>query len=413
MSLTTADPAPTDAPARDLASPVAAYDSDQREKARADGEPTDRTRGAGFPPSESAKAAFCWIDHTSQRVVHRVDDFDTGSPAPVNVDVLARLFDEDFVLVVPDSATVARLIRATASALGSQRCDPDRGNTLRRRLDIASRLSASSRLVVLTKALSRRYWMPSNLAADDALAWARAFGLPVGKGVTLRLMTQLAHRASDGADDPYATQAGRAERDALAAARYPGLKMAVAAYGAVERTESALSAWARLDERLLARNVLAGDVCRLDIVEVDDKGFTAVASQPFTMRVGKRHLLLTRASLRERAAGRTREGEGRLSHVELSEARVVGDQVVVEIATTSTPAEGRTGRNNVTAQARVRRAFEVREPLYLTEEPFTGGRPNAELATGRWSAAQPPEPVSGRWDIPLDVAFAGSPRVAD
>lgn len=409
MTLTAAAPAPPDAPARELASQVTAYDTQQREKARADGEPTDRTRGRGYPPSESAAAAFCWIDHASQRVVHRVDDFDTGTPALVNVDVLGALFDQDFTLVVPDAATVQRLIRATASSLAAGRCDPDRGNALRRRLDITSRLSASSRLVVLTRALSRRYWLPSNLAADDPLAWARAFGLSVGKGMTLRLMTQLAHRAADGADDTYATQAGKAERDALAAARYPGLKMAVAAYRAVERTETALSAWARLDDRLLERNVLSGDLCRLDIESVGTKGFTALASQPFTMRVGKRHLLMTQASMKDRTAGHARESSGRLSHVELTEARVVGDQVVVEVSTTSATDSS---RNNAPAHTRVRTAFETHEPLYLTEQPFTGGRPDVDPAKGRWTSRERPEPVARRWDMPLDVAFAGSPRTA-
>lgn len=411
MSLTATSPAPSEVCAPDL-SPVARFDAQQRQKAREDGEPTDRTRSAGYPPSESEATAFCWVDRATQRVVHALDDFDVAAPSPVNVPVLADLFDRDFTLVVPDPATAQRLIRATASSLAAGRCDPDVGNAVRRRLDITTRLSASSRLVVVTRALARRYWMPSNLADDDPLAWARAFGLSAGRGVTQRLLLQLTRRAGDGAIEQNAITAGKAERDALSAARYPGLKMAVASYRAVERAETALSAWARLDDLLLARNVLTGDVCRLDVRSVGEEGFTAVASQPFTMRVGKGHLLMSKETLRARAAGRGQAGEGRLSHITLETVRVEGEQVVVEVRTQtkSMPQSGLVRRTTHPAHHRAAQAAASGQPLFLTEEPFLGHRASSEPSTGRWTAPQRPEPVAGRWDMPLDVAFAGSPN---
>lgn len=392
-------------------SPVAAHDAAHREQARAGGEPTDRTRGMGFPEAETQQTAFCWIDHASGRVVHRIDTFDTDVPARVNVDVLADLLDGDFVLVVPDHETVARLIRATASARAAGRCDPDKGAALHRRLEVVSRLSASSRLVVLTRALARRYWLPSNLADDDPLAWGRSFGFAAGKGVTYRLMQQLHRLAADGASDRHADEAAHAERDALSAARYPGLKMANAAYRAVERTESAVSAWTRLDERLLDRNVLTGDVCALRLTSVGRAGFTAVASQPFTLRVGKQHLLLTRGGLRARSAGFTRSGEGRLSHVPLSRVRVEDDEVLVEVETADVRDDDKpAARGNATALNRARAALVSGEPMFLTEQPFSGGVPNKEKLTGRWSATSRPAEIAGRWEMPLDVMFAGAPR---
>jgi hypothetical protein len=317
----------------------------------------------------------------------------------VNVPVLNRLFDEGFALVVPDKGTADRLLRATAGALRTGRCDQDAGRTLTRRLDVLTRLTSSAFLVVVTNALGRRFWLPSNLDDSDPLAWAAAFGMATSRGVTSSTMRRLHGLARDGGlTSPSMKDAFFHEQSALGSAAYPGLRMANVTFSRMERAETAYAGAMRQDPAQLDRNVLTGEVCRVQVTGVGSCGFQGFASEPFLLREGRQYKVATVASLRHHGE----EPDARFLSASLAGVGFDGARVVVELVS---PSVSPTSNSGKWLAGRARAALGTGEPLYVFEQPYRGqeGPP----ATGRWSA--PVEPVKGRWHMPMEIAFAGMP----
>lgn len=382
----------------------AEYDALRRADAQVAGEPVGRTHTPGVPPAVSEghpmPFAFLWVDPRSGHVVHHKAVGGDVRPRRVGVDTLRALIDDGFRLTVPDSRTARRLVRASAAVAAGDSPLASDAARVERQLAVASRLTYSVSLVVLTSALARRYWLPQDADVDDLVAWARAFDPRVPTaGRPVDMMQEMLDLASDGVEQPLATTAMfYGEMAALGAARYPGQRARVAAFQGMNRAENAAKVWDVLDLGLLGRNLVTGDVCEVQVTGVDSRGFYAVVSQPFKLRTGHRHVLLTKAS-------------GTYAPMVLSSVNASADgklRARFDAVTT------RTARGSgacaalldlVNHHARTERALHVTEEPYL---PFVANRSDED--GGRWTKTRTVEHVTPRWGMPADVAAAQRPE---
>lgn len=382
----------------------AEYDALRRAEAKELGEPVGRTHTPGVPPAvsegQALPFAFLWVDPTSGHIVHVKRLGGDTPPRRVGIDTLRTLIDDQFRLVVPDPYTARRLARAAAAAAaGDDPLAPDAAR-VERQLAVASRLSYSISLVVLTNALARRYWLPAGADTDDLVAWARVFDPRVPTaGRPVAMMAEMLERASDGIDLPLATTAMfYGEMSAMAAARYPGQRARVAAYQGMNRAENGAKVWDTLDLGLLGRNLVTGDVCEVQIISVDSRGFHAVVSQPFKLRTGHRHVVLSRP------------GDPAYAPMVLSGVNASADGLL-RARFDAVTSRGTKGAGACAALLDLAARHERAErPLHVTEEPylpFTPSRDDDE--SGRWTRTRTVERVATRWGMPADVAAASAP----
>lgn len=383
-------------------SPLQAYDYARREEARQAGTPTDRMRTAAVLPGvandegQVPPFAYLWIDEATDRVLHTTDDFDGGSPAKVNAQVLSALLDGGYRLVMPDDAVASRLLRAVSSA--ARNPDPDKAEVaarVSRQLAVISRLSWSGFFIVLTDALARRFWMPLPYSPDDIRAWSLAFGISPGP-MDHATVSELLLIAAEGQTSPRAKDAFYAERSAIRSAFFPGLRASVSAFQSVNRAEGAMSAMAVTDLSLLDRHVITGTVCRAQVLHGGARGFHASLSQPFKLRSGKEHSIIT-----------GRPGEDSANAVLISVEASGRDLVGAFEAQSKSSKPRRSAPAGTIAAA----ALAQGDALYVFEKPFSARPPSStdDAPQGRWSASRRVDTVEPRWSIPVEVAMAGAP----
>lgn len=300
----------------DTPSAVIAYDSERRDGARDDGLPVMRTATPGVVPFPAPTASqssngrnnehptvFIWIDPDSEKPFYRMLGHEEVSPlssGSLYEFMNAKQFTR---MVFPDRATLYRIHRKTEKAAQS-RIAAHRENALRarsvsRQLDVLSRLTYSAFCVVLTKALSRKYWLPSHLDETSLYAWAQACDAgSVARDGMSAVMENLLGVASEGdSAEEFTRQMYFAERDAIYSSRFGGLPASSNAFHSVERVETAAAAWDMRDILLIDRNVLDGTVCALTTKDVDDAGMSAMGmvSEPFRLKTNKPLIGFTRS----------------------------------------------------------------------------------------------------------------------
>ncbi|WP_156250960.1 hypothetical protein [Pseudactinotalea terrae] len=383
----------------------AEYDLLRRVEAQVAGEPVRRTRTPGTPPAisegEPMPFAFVWVDAGSGRVIYRKEHSEPTTPRRLGVLGLRELIDNGFRLVVPDQYTAKRLSRAAAAAAAGDTPEAADAARVDRQLAVASRLSYSISLVVLTEALQRAYWLSADLDADDPLAWSRAFDPRLRlAGRPYQLMHSLLEAASQGQERTDATTAMfYGELAAIAAARHPGQRARVAAFQGMNRAENAAKVWDTTDLGLIGRNLVTGDVCAIEVSDTSGRGFTATMSQPFKLRTGHRHVFL--APPGDPAA----EAAFVLMGVR---ATTSGDLIgQFEAVTTRRNAPAVPPAVTVAADAMANgRTLHITEEPYL---PFLRSRGDDEEA-GRWTRGRTVDRVRPRWGMPADVKVAHTTR---
>ncbi|XBH23020.1 hypothetical protein V5R04_07355 [Jonesiaceae bacterium BS-20] len=386
---------------------MAEYDAAQRAQALAVGGPTERTLTPGVVPQPPATAdgrnaeelpfVFIWIDKASDKVLFTENEH-AAAPQRMNINVLYDLLNErDVRLVVPDKATVRRLQQASATA--TRRAGESelglRTRSVERQLEVLSRITYSTFLIVLTRALERKYWLPEGFPIGNIDSWASAFEVPLLADSGPKTMSTLLELASRGSEYKQATNAMfYGERQALNAAKYGGLRPANTAFLAAERVETGAEAWDRLDLGLLDRNLLDGSVCEVTVDDVDPPAFAfnASLSQPFRLKVQK-NLLLFSDDPAER-------------------------QLVVTLETVRTSEDGLSGylmaasptpRSKLAAVmlANAYKAMQEDQPLYATEQPyFPVSKRSATAPEGRWASNEPMEFIPRSGGIPIEVSLA-------
>lgn len=362
---------------------LADYDAHQRHVALERGILLDRSitpgivpppapRGEGYEDDGDFPFAYLWTDPASDHIVYRTDDLDSTPARRVNAEVLDWLLSEGFRLVVPDSRTLARITRACAGAARRHDGTSEAAARIELQLAVAARLRYSAFAIVLTHALARRYWLPEGLDAEDLAPWAAVAGVDPFETNPRRCMAALVDLACDGADATRLTNGMFfAERAALSAARYRGLKTAVSSFHDVERAEACAQGWDHTDFGLARRNTITGDVCQVAVTGIDRAaGRIHVAmSQPFRLRTGKTHVIVTPNQ------------DAPTTNLTLESVEATGD-ALHGVFTYSTR---RAAMNPALIAAAA--AHRDSRPLYVTAKPFTGFAPvSNSTPRDRWTA---------------------------
>jgi hypothetical protein len=304
-------------------------------------------------------------------------------------------------LVVSDHQTLRRL-SAWVKVEASTAPDGDfQAVSVHRRLAVASHLVASTRLIVLTRALARKFWLGSQYDPEDFGAWRRAFGFGAGATI-LSVMTGLVDQVSEGrVHKAWAQEAFNAESYALMSASFAGMKSAVAAFRRVQTADTATRAILTTDPMLRDRSLLDGSVCSLRILSLSEKSFTATVSTPFKFRPGKRILLIDTSA----------DEPGAWAETVLQAVTVnrVGDQdqLVAQVACSSRSSTN-LAKVITSVMRRPGRTAMAAEAPFL---PFSGADSRAVRWTQHASERIDADQVAARprRDIPLDVIVAGAP----
>ncbi|MFC8797251.1 hypothetical protein ACFT2C_05935 [Promicromonospora sp. NPDC057138] len=402
---------------------IAQYDAARRADARDAGTPMRRTRapgifGQGGAVGGSVDDVGVWADGRGTLRTCLL-----GEPGR-SARLTARLLDKALVmpekdkesgsgvypdlerprrLVVPDDATMRRVIGAAEAwarrGVGTGGAG-DMARSLPFRLHLALGLVASTRVVVLTRALSRSFWLPAGLDGGVLASWQRAFGVPPSEGGP-GLLGYLAKRARDGSTSTtWAGHAFRSESAALTAARFRGLRAAVTVYGRAAAADAATRAILTADPLLLERGTLDGTVSRLRMLNLYEDSFTASVSLPFRLRPGKQVLLVD---------PRAGDGDEWVETTLLSvHVETVAGRDLVTVRVAGATRKGRLSRLIETVAQRPARE------LYVMDAPYLPFRTDT-LAT-RWTqraearrAGDAALGLAAR-EVPLDVLIAGAPE---
>lgn len=401
---------------------IAVYDSARRARAREAGEPIRRTKAPGIIASTIAAAGSVddvavWLDERGTLRTCLLAK--PGRPARLT----ARLLDKALVTpergdnpVYPDLARPRRLIvadevtarRLLGAAQGWERAEKGTAGralggpaqSLPFRVQFALGLVASTRLVVLTRALSRCYWLPAGLDPDALTSWRQAFGIG-GSEPAAGAITRLAERAREGATNrAWERHAFKSESAALNAARFRGLRAAVTVYSRAAAADAATRAILTTDPLLLERGMIDGSVSRLRMLNVHEATFTASVSLPFRLRPGKQVLLVDPQA----GDANTASAETTLQAVRV-ETIDGHDLVTVRIAGASRKSHLSRLIENV--------ARRPSRELYVAEAPYLPF--HADTLATRWTqkpgARQAADAALGmtKRDVPLDVLIAGAP----
>lgn len=408
-----------DASGRATATPVTEYDAHRRAQARAAGQPIERTVAPGIfgamREGGTVDLVMVWTDENGSLACYCPTE--DRAPTKVTINALDRALtlpprdanapdarhpdlETPRRLVVADHATLRRLM-AWVKVVAST-CPPDDHTpaSVYRRLQVASRLVASTRLVILTRALARKFWLPSQYDPEDFGAWRRAFRYGSG-ATTVSVMKGLIDLASEGrVFGKWARDAFTSESFALQSAAYSGLRSAVAAFRRIENADTAARAILATDPLLTERGMLDGTLSRLRILNRESEHFTATVTTPFKLRAGKTILLIDPDA--------TDPGEWAETALQAVTVHRMGDQdqLVVKVAATTRARTNLSSLLNRVTAAGASRALFVTEAPYL---PFG----TSDARASRWTIAAQDridtDRARPRRDIPLDVIVAGAP----
>lgn len=411
------------------------YDAGQRAKARAAGRPTERTSAPGifgvqraggtvdpayvWTDESGALAYFCPADmRTPGRVdVHALDKALVLPPRDANApEALYPDLENPRRLIVADQPTLRRLLAWVKVAASTAAPDDFTAAAVHRRLTVASRLEASTRLVVLTRALQRKFWLGSQYDAADFGSWRRAFGF--GRGATLVSVLQaLTDLASEGrVHARWSAEAFNNESYGLIASGRPGPRAAISAFRKVEAANTAARAILTLDPLILDRGLLDGTVSTLRVLNDADQAFTAVLSVPSPVRPGRTVRLL-------RPGNTDPNEEIEVTLEAVSVARINGQDQLIGKFVKPRHARGAGRSRSERDEASRRRRLDVllqdvtlagNRTLLVTDAPFLPFQRSTHSAA-RWTtpgatrAAQDKAEGIARRDVPLDVIVAGAP----
>lgn len=258
-------------------------------------------------------------------------------------------------------------------------------------VDAAMSMPMQGRIAALTDALSDKYYLPTPADPKRLADWADAFGL--GTKTVVVAMRGLAELATTDsrtkgmrdkkrvAPNPMSTP----EFHALSSAAYGASGMsAVRAHRSADRVQEQYSGLLRADAELLPRNLLTGDVSRVEVFTNYATTVTGSVSQPFVMKAGRKVEVMLPDALGQVGA----------------EATIAGVKV----------ADSDDSELVVTLKATRRHIGTLRThpEFYIYQAPFS----NVTASRGkRWLNGDATElPDVAPRDVPLDVILAGAPQ---
>ena len=243
--------------------------------------------------------------------------------------------------------------------------------------------SMTSRVLpILADVLSNQFWIPTGLEGTRIDEWTAMFGITGSNPAKVQKLIEV---ASEGETTPTTTRiqkdATTVEFSAMASARYSGLSSQCAQFKKVEDCSGADKALICLDPKLLERNSITGDVCKIHIVSVKEGTFTAQVSAPFKLKPNSDVYLLDPTG-------------NQVVEARLIKLSVGADEL---LAIFSMPRQ----------TSIVTEAHEDYRSIYATPKPFGGGR---GYAGTKWAGSTDKITVIKR-EVPLDVILAGANTV--
>lgn len=362
------------------------FDRARRQEASREGRPLERTLAPGYVPVTDGRVLFAQYNGRLLSIVDSTDRDSQFNAAPSDIPALIGLDDEHPTTVVfPDRSHTARL---QAALRHQQSFEAYAASAV---LDVALAMPASSLVVVLSDALARKYWLPTDLTADFE-GWCRAFGLNPVRG-RFDTMNELLARAGVGRHWVFASTAlgcVTSEHRMLSSARYGSMKAQISTYSTMNRIADDQKMLTELDPLLLERNLLTGDVAALELdrpLLPEEKGAVAMGAFSHGFRFKETSLL----------HAFTVEGDTPLHPLKAEVGEVIarGEDLAGSVVIERVPR----GLWPVLSQ--------TTGSLYLIERPYRP-HPKKKKPGGRWMTREAAE-RSPHPGVPTDIALAGAP----
>jgi len=370
---------------------VAAFDATRVEMSRAAGHPVPRCavptalRRDSVAPDGST-STFLWI--RGGRVLQAVPG---GTP------VVATALSVAASVTAPGSVAVpvnAATLRAVEAALGRHPVDTtsDAGQQVRhatRIVQYAGAAAVSSRVVMLTEALTRKFYLAGDVT--DIRCWLGAFGVGPGPEGFGRLLAatfgdDTGRRYSNQSRNPFRAML-LAEDTAVEALKHSYTASAATAWKAAEKIGEAWDSATRTDVLLRHRHLLDGSVVRAQPIAATSDGVDASLSLPVRIKKGKVVVMPD--------DDRTPD----LGYATLGALSMTGDDLTAAFTEQ---------KGAVRSFGMLRDAATRNSTVLVTGEPFLGSTPR--VYGGRWGTRTEPapgEPARARRQVPLDVVLAG------
>lgn len=368
------------------ASTITSFEAERRATSVKESQPIERMAA----PSTLRRASTAEDGHLVAPFWTKGSDlmvaFPGEAPKIADAESVSTAFNSPGILAMP--------VDRTAHKAMIKRCDKA-GETHRattRLLDFAVRMPMSSRMLVLTEALARKFWIQTDLSTSSVTDWCTAFGMTR----KVESLVWLAGRVFDetnmtGKQNTYRTSMFEAEEKALASVVERGTSAAIAAFESSNSVSEAWSAYERIDAVLRYRYLVTGEVARITPIRRNGTEVVAALSTPFKVREG------------EVMAVSESDRDGLTRPCVLSSLGY--DEVHGLIGTFSSPGK----RSRSDAIPTLIAAHAARESLLITGSPYLGAG-NFTASVFRWttkSGAEKAEAIER--DTPLDVTLAGAP----
>ena len=371
---------------------VAAFDASRIEVARAAGHPVPRCavptalRRDSVAPDGST-AVFFWLDRKTLLQAGR-----NQQAVPASARTIADAVTSPGAVAVAVNAAALRAVESMLArgAAAATPESPERVLHAPRIVQYAGAAAVSSRVVVLTQALTRKFYAAGD--AGDIRVWRAAFGLGPGPAALADLLAACfrddsGRRYSNQSRDPFRAML-LAEETAVEALRHSYTSSAATAWKAAEKIGEAWDSATRTDVLLRHRHLLDGSVVRAQPMCIASDRVDASLSLPVRIKKGKVVVMPDD------------DHDPGLGYATLTGLSMTGD----DLTGTFTEQKGA-----VRSFAMLRHAAGPTNTVLVTGEPFLGSTPR--VFGGRWGTrvTQPASdaPMAQRRQVPLDVVLAG------
>ena len=371
---------------------IAAFDSTRIEAARVAGHPVPRCavptalRRDSVAPDGST-AVFFWLDRKTL--------LQSGANQPAvaaSAPSIADAITSPGTVAVPVNTGALRAVESILTR-GATAATPEAAERIRhaaRIVQYAGAAAVSSRVIVLTQVLARKFYPAGD--GSDIRAWREAFGFGLSPSALAQLLAatfrdDTGRRYSNQARDPFRAML-LAEETAVKALKHGYTSSAATAWKAAEKIGEAWDSATRTDVLLRHRHLLDGSVVRAQPVVVASDRVDAALSLPVRIKKGKVVVMPD--------DDRTPD----LAYATLTGLSMTGDDLTGSFAEQ---------KGAVRSFGMLQDAAAAKRTVLVTAEAFLGSTPR--VFGGRWGTrGTQPEPAVRAAQIrqvPLDVVLAG------